>query len=464
MARADCSAAVWAQRDFGAADLGDVRRTKRLVRVATALAEKSEGTLPGAFSSWAELKAAYRLFANEEATYLKIIQPHWDRTRKECGAPGEYLLVEDSTSLDFTSHPAVTGVGPIGNDFCKGLNLHTTLALRIEGWDSAHNPEVTVQGLFAQRCWTRALRKKRESKRERLRRSNRESQRWAAIFAESGGPPQGSKWTLEADRESDIYEVFGRCRQAGVDFIIRAAQPRALHKEHQSVFEAVRRSPLKGRFSIGLRARPGQGAREADLEVRATTVTLRPPQRPDGRSEPFTVNVVEAREPCPPRGSEAIHWVLLTSWDSETFEQALRVVKAYSQRWLIEEYHKALKTGVNIERSQLSTAKRIEALLAVLVVVAARLLQAKLLATSKPEERIKPDQAGPEAMAILEARFGKPRGGWTHRSFFESIARLGGFLGRKGDGSPGWLTIWRGWQKLMTMVEGYSLGRDERAS
>ncbi len=446
MARAGCSAAIWAQRHFGAAELGDVRRTKRLVRVATALAEKSEGTLPGAFPSWAELKAAYRLFANEEATYLKIIGPHWDRIRKECGAPGEYLLVEDSTSLDFTSHPAVEELGPIGNDFCKGLNLHTTLALRIEEWDSAQNPEVTVQGLFAQRCWTRddAPSKKRERKGERLQRSTRESKRWAAIFAESGGPPQGSKWTLVADRECDIYEVFEKCRQAGVDFIIRAAQPRALHEEHQSVFEAVGRSPLKGRFSISLRARPGQGAREADLEVRATTVTLRPPQRPAGRSEPLTVNVVEAREACPPRGSEAIHWVLLTSWVIETFEQALRVVRAYSQRWLIEEYHKALKTGVNVERSQLSTAKRLEALLAVLAVVAARLLQAKLLATSKPEERIKPDQAGPEAMAILEARFGKPRGGWTHRSFFESIARLGGFLGRKGDGSPGWLTIWRG--------------------
>ena len=113
-----------------------------------------------------------------------------------------------------------------------------------------------------------------------------------------------------------------------------------------------------------------------------------------------------------------------------------------------------------MERTQLSTAKRIEALLGVLAVVAVRLLQSKLLAVSKPDEKVRPDQIRSEAVDILEARFGKPKGGWTQRTLFESIARMGGFLARKGDGTPGWLTIWRGWQQLALMAEGYGLAQE----
>jgi hypothetical protein len=451
---------VWAQKEFGSAQLGDSRRTQRLVQVAQALAERPQGTLPGTFSSWAELKGAYRLFATEDATYDKVIGPHWERTRRECREGGEYFLIEDSTLLDFSNHPGVEGLGRIGDDAGLGFNLHTTLALRVEGWNQADEPEVTAIGLFGQRCWTRQdpPKKGRETKLDRLKRP-RESERWAAVFEESGGPPVGARWTFVADREGDIYEVFEKCERAGVEFDIRASQPRALQGGDRSVFQAVARSPLKGSYSLEVRARPGQAARTARLEVRATTVTLRPPQRPGGRSDPFTVNVVEAREVHPPKGVEAIHWVLLTSWPVETFKHALRVIKAYSQRWLIEEYHKALKTGVHMERSQLSTAKRIQALLGVLAVVAVRLLQTKLLATSKPDERVDPEQIRSEALDVLEARFGKPKGGWTQRTLFESIARMGGFLARKGDGSPGWLTIWRGWQRLALMAEGYGLAQ-----
>jgi hypothetical protein len=454
-------AGVWAQREFGSADLGDARRTKRLVQTAAALVERPQGTLPGTFSSWAELKAAYRLFANEDATYEKIIRPHWEHTRQDCREAGEYLLIEDSTLLDFTGHVGGEGLGRIGNDWGLGLNLHTTLALRVEGWNEAQEPEVTAMGVFGQRCWSRQdpPKRGREKKLQRLQRA-RESERWATVLRDSGGRPAGAQWTYVADRESDIYEVFQKCQQAGADFDIRASQPRALQGEGQSVFQAVARSPSIGKYSVDLRARPGQAARTASLEVRVTTVTLRPPQRPGGRSDPLRVNVVEAREPKAPKGCEAIHWVLLTSWTVETFEQALRAIKAYSQRWLIEEYHKALKTGVHMERSQLSTAKRIEALLGVLAVVAVRLLQSKLLATSKPDEAVRPDQIRSEAVDILEARFGKPKRGWTQRALFESIARVGGFLGRKGDGSPGWLTIWRGWQHLALMAEGYGLAQE----
>jgi hypothetical protein len=196
------------------------------------------------------------------------------------------------------------------------------------------------------------------------------------------------------------------------------------------------------------------------VEVRSCVVTLRGPWRPQRKPPDLIVHVVEAREVDAPEGPKPIHWVLLTSWPTEDFVSCLRVVKAYAKRWLIEEYHKALKTGAGIEESQLSSAGAIQALLGILAVVAVRLLNMKLLAWSRPEEAISPEVVGPEVLKILEAKRGKPKGGWTHRTLLVRIAGLGGFLGRKSDGLPGWQTIWRGWDRLILLVQGYDLARE----
>jgi hypothetical protein len=261
------------------------------------------------------------------------------------------------------------------------------------------------------------------------------------------------------DREADIFETFGRCQENLWHFIIRANQPRALADQGGSVFTAVAAGRKLGRFFVDLRARPGQGARRAKVAVRTCTVSLRGPWRPGGWLEPCTVQVVEAREMDAPQGVEPIHWVLLTDWPCQTLQEAMRVIKAYTRRWLIEEYHKCLKSGTGIEQSQLATAQHITALLGILAVVAVRLLHAKLLARTRPQEPVGPEELGPEAMTILQKKFGRPRGGWTNQYLLVDIARLGGFLARKSDGSPGWITIWRGWHKLMLLVQGYDLAK-----
>jgi len=426
--------------------------------VAGGVAENPCGTLPGAFSQWAELKAAYRLLDNDKVTYQDILAPHLDSTRAACQRPGEYLLIEDTTELDFTGRAVGEQMGRIGNDGGRGLFAHTTLAVRVEGWNTQEEPEVTVVGLFDQKCWVRqdTTRCSREKKADRLRR-RRESERWGAVFDKTANPGPSVRWTYIADRESDIYEAFERCRANSIEYVIRASQPRALAEQGGSVFQAVAKSPVLGRFSVHLRARPGQRARTAKLELRSCSVTLRPPWRPDGKLEAFELNVVEAREVNAPRGVSAIHWVLLTSWACEQFKQAMRVVKTYARRWLIEEYHKALKTGTKAQESQLRTRGGIEALLGLLAVVAVRLLQTKLLGATKPDEPLAPGEICPEALAVLEATFGKPSGGWTHSTALVAIARLGGFLARKSDGNPGWITLWRGMQKLMLLVRGFEL-------
>jgi len=140
MATADLGVRAWAKRQFAGADLGDKRRTRRLANVAADIANKPVGTLPPAFDSWAELKAAYRLLEGPAVTFERIIAPHGQNTRQACERPGQYLMIEDTTSLDFSRRRNVQGLGPIGNGGGTGLNVHSTLAVRGEGWTVQHEP------------------------------------------------------------------------------------------------------------------------------------------------------------------------------------------------------------------------------------------------------------------------------------------------------------------------------------
>lgn len=453
----------WAHKQFDPVDLGDARRTRRLVKVGAGLAAKSYGTLPRSFPLTKDLKAAYRLLANPAVRYDKILQPHLQQTRQAMSQPGQYLVIEDPTSLDFTGRLVGQGLGRIGDDRGQGLFLDTSLGVAVDGYDAQDHPQVRLLGLLAQQHWERTgpAHQGHETTKQRLSRP-RESEHWAAIFPAMPPLTQGVRWTFLADRESDLYETFGRCRQGGVDFIIRANRPRALLEESPSTLQKVRSSRVRAQFDLDLRARPGQPARTAHLRVRATQALLRPPYRPDSTLEPCVVWVVEAREERPPKRVKPLDWVLLTNWPILDAPVALRVIGTYACRYLIEEYHKALKSGMRIEDSQLEDPQRLEALLAIHAVAAVRLLQLKHLAVQEPDRPLEPGQVDADILAILQGRLGLPAHGWTAVTLLKSIARLGGFLARTGDGMPGWQTLWWGWQELMTLLCGYRLAKGMR--
>jgi len=448
-------AAQWAQIEFGFAQLGDRRRTKRLVNIAQHLAANPGGTLPQAFPHWAELKAAYRLLDGPGVSFDKILAPHLERTRAACREPGEYLLIEDTTLLDYSHHCAAQDLGRIGDGQGRGFELHSNLAVRVEAWNLQQRPEGTVVGLLGQQCDCPRPRPPGETEPERWRRP-RKSQRWAAALKAAGSPPEGCQWIYLGDRETDFYEPIQICQQHGIDFVIRARHDRRLAEEAGHLQEALSRAPILGQTTVELRARPGQAARTAIVELRRVRVDLDGPWRPGGWQPPLTeITAVEVREIHAPEGvQEPLHWILLTSLPCESWAAVQRVVGRYTARWWIEEYHKALKTGTGVEESQLERGYRLEALIAVLAVVAVRLLGTKLLARSRPEGVEAVESFGAEALAILEKKLGLPNGGWTNQSVLIATARLGGFLARKRDGMPGWQTIWRGWQRLMWMCEG----------
>jgi hypothetical protein len=445
----------WAQEEFAFADLGDPRLNKRLVNVATNLAANPGGTLPQAFSDWAELKSAYRFFDNRSVDFEKVLQSHWERTRRACREPGEYLMIEDSTALDFTRHRRTQDLGVIGDGQGRGFELHSALAVRVEAWTLEQRPEGQVVGLFDQRCRRPRPAPEGESRRKRLERP-RKSNWWADAFGRVGGPPGGCRWIYIADRESDFYEPIRLCQQVPVDFVIRGFQDRRLADEAGKLREALARGPVLGQSTVELRSRGGESARTAIVEMGSVQVDLDGPWRPGGWQEPLRgVWAVKVREVQAPEGvKEPLQWVLLTSLPCRTLAEARRIVGRYTARWWVEEYHKALKSGAGIEDSQLKRAGRLEPLIAVLAVVAVRLLNTKMLARSRPEGSEAKQSFGPEALAILAKKFGQPKGGWTNRNVLVATARLGGFLARKHDGMPGWQTLWRGWQRLIWMCQG----------
>lgn len=449
----------WAQIEFSGVKLHDARYTKRLVKIGDQLAAQPGGTLPQAFEDWADLKAAYRFFADPRNSFEKLQSTHRQRVVSECRAPGEYLLIEDTTQLDFTGR-SCEDMGYTTREG-RGFFLHTTLAVRVAGWDLNQRPEGTVLGLLGQQCWNRMGRSRNgKETRAQLNQRQRESDRWARAIVEALVPdPEGQRhWVFIADREADFYEPIQRCLAGKVDFVIRAYHHRRLADCSEPYLEAVSKAPVVGTMAVELRARPAAAARTAVVEVRSLRVSLQGPYRRGQRMEDFTVNVLEVRESSPPEGNQPLLWILLTSLSCQRWSEIQRVIGRYCARWWVEEYHKALKSGVGVEQSQLEKQYRVESLIAVLAVVAVRLINLKFLARARPDEPVDVKLFGKRTLQLLEKRFGPPvQSEWTHRQLVRAIARMGGFIGRRGDGEPGWQTIWRGWQRLMWMTEGADL-------
>ena len=447
----------WAQQEFGLVDLKDKRLDNRLVKIAGALAHSPSGTMPSAFPLWADLKATYRLLDHLEFTFDDIQKPHREKTWNLIQEPGEYLLIEDTTQVDFSNLRHSRNLGPIGDGRGRGLMMHTDLAIKVQGWNLEQRPECTVAGLLHQEIWTRTKTGLRqENWRDRLKRP-RESERWARFFAFTARKNPDAQYVYIADRESDFHEPMERCQDAGIDFVIRAYRDRRLAGEQGSLLERLAEGAVIGQMDVEIRGRTGEKDRVATMNLRTCRVEFLGPWRPGGNKSNQSINVVEVLEESPTFGSQPLHWILLTSLPCERLVELKRIVGRYCARWIIEEYHKALKTGTGVQESQLKCEHRLENLIAVLAIVAVRLLNTKCIARAKPEMKLCNQDLNQNEIKILTAKFGVPKEGWTNKTLWISIARLGGFLARKGDGMPGWITIWRGWSKLKDMCEGLEI-------
>jgi hypothetical protein len=237
--------------------------------------------------------------------------------------------------------------------------------------------------------------------------------------------------------------------------VARASRDRIIHTlqgEEQYLMQWARQLPSQTTKEVVLRGRNGLPARTVRLQVAWAACDMPAPRVGKERGgPPLRVSIVRAWEADPPEGVEALEWVLVTTLVVTDAATAVQVIEYYECRWIIEEYHKCLKTGCAMEARQLETADGLEALLGFLAIVAVRLLQLREASRQQPDAPARHFIA-PELLKTLQSYLKLPPGDLTLREYWRAVARLGGFLGRKSDGDPGWQTLWRGWQKLQDLA------------
>jgi hypothetical protein len=446
-------AQIWAETQFSTADLHDKRRTDRLVYLATQVTADPSGSFPEQTESWNDLRAAYNLFDCKEVTFQAIASPHWELTKK---TKAEFLLIiADTTEIDYGPRRKIAGVSPVGSGIGQGFHLHSGLMVSAE--------EDRVYGLAGQLIHHRQPAPEGETRTERLKRDDRESQIWSELVNQIGSPPSGTRWVHVVDRGADDIEFFYSCQQTETDWVARAKHMtrKVITPEggNTSLKSYIHKLAEVGSFTLKLRARPKQPARTAKLVVcfgmlKMPTPILISPSLKKAKPEPIPMWVVWVREVETPQGVDPIEWVLYTSLAVGNFDDAMSIVSHYEKRWLIEEWHKVMKTGLRVEARQLKTSARLEAMMGLMSVAAVRLFQMKAEARTAPDRRAEEIVPPKYVRALKAIRKMKASTELTVGQCFREIAKLGGFLGRRSDGEPGWITIWRGWDKLQTMVRG----------
>lgn len=448
----------WAQQQWGNAELGDKRRTHRAVRLGAQIANHPQDSLPGQTQSWGDLKAAYRLLHEEDITHAALSVPHWRQTREHAErAKGTVLFIQDGSHLDFTFRD-IHGLGRIGNNAGQGLLIHSTLAL-------LPGSSATTLGVAHQLVWVRdaIAYKPQESRVQRYRRQARESDHWFSALEAIGRVPEHAHWVSVGDRESDIFHYWRQARALGWECLLRLAQDRRIILDNGAldyVKQWAAQLVPRAHESLSLRVRPERVARHAKLSMAWGHVHILPPRNDPGSRElaPISAWVLRVWEVTPPVGEPPLEWLLLSTSPIDTAAQARERVAWYRHRWLIEQYHKALKTGCRMEQSQLHDGQALMRLLGFLSIVAVRLLQVQSLARSAPDLPASRTVDIQLLEFLCHLRQINLVDMTVHR-FWREVARLGGFLARRHDGEPGWQTLWKGWNYLYPRFEGYLIGK-----
>jgi hypothetical protein len=323
----------WAEEEFGAAEFGDERIRKRLCELARDFYAKPQANIPQACGSRAKTKAAYRFLDHTETTMEKILQPHYETTLRRLKGKEVVLAVQDTTSLNYSTHPATEGLGTIGyQKRMLGLNVHNTMAFSVEG---------TPLGLLDVQWWTREPKEfGKKDKRHTLPIEQKESYKWLKSYKVVSEAQKRLKETMlvsVGDREADIYEFFQEASKnpSGPKLLIRAEQDRLLADGQGHLWEHMAKAPLGGIQILRVPRREKQPAREAQLEVRFSEVTLKPPQGKTYLSD-VTVWAIWAQEVNAPEETAALQWMLLSTIQTSTFEEATERLRWYALRWGIE--------------------------------------------------------------------------------------------------------------------------------
>lgn len=458
--KANASDPSWAVEEFTHVALKDERLTRRCPLIASALEQHPTLPLNQACEDWADAKAAYRFMDNPKVVPAALLAPHQARTVERIKAHSVVLAVQDTTFLNYTAHPQTEGMGEIGTkeQNQRGFGLHTTLAV---------TPDGLPLGILTQAFFIRPIGEPAHTPAE-LRKipiEDKESYRWLEAMEQTLAlVPEGVQMVTVCDREADIYELFALAHKREASLLVRASADRRLaEKKIQHLWEKVERHRAVGELTVDIVGNQKRAARQATVTLRFCEVTLKPPTRPAGQAKllPVTLTAILVREEHPPAEiDEPIEWLLLTTTAVSQLKDVLGVVQWYCRRWQIEVFHKVLKSGCDVEECRLQTAARLQNYITLKGVVAWRLHWLTYINRTNPElpctEVLTPAEWQALYMRIHHTTVLPNKLPTVHEAV-RWLAKLGGFLSRKGDGEPGITVIWRGWHRLQDLAAIWSL-------
>lgn len=468
----------WSNEEFAGIEFGDKRLNERIKRTSQMLYEKPIASINEACGGWIDTKAAYRLFDNNKVKADKIIDALRQATLKRMKDHKTVLAIQDTTFFNYDSHESKTGLGIIHSNKVpvQGILAHNTLITTVDG---------LLLGLFDQKIYARKIKKKRSPHYSKIK--NKVSYRWLeSIQTLRTHISENQSCIVIGDREADIFELMDGCQGLAFVFIFRSTHDRVVGERqrrwgaeqnaNEYLIEFIEKKEIKTQIEIEIDDHKTQKKRIAKLDLRFAPVTFPAPwrldynvdgpsqknqDRPTGSRLKVNLFVVEVKEENAPKGSQKIHWRLLTSIPVDTISSAKKVIELYQLRWTIEIYHRVLKSGCQVEQCRLETFARLERCLTLYSVIAWRLLWMTKMNQKEPNEKCT-KIFSPEEWHALYRISNKtkslPKQIPSIRQSIRWMAQLGGFLARKSDGEPGITTVWRGWQSLNNFLHHSTYG------
>ncbi len=438
-----------AKEDWSDASLGDERLDKRAMLIGTEFLKNPFVSPPKMMKSLKATKAFYRFMDSDKVSHEKLISSHVEKTREKLAGHKTILAVQDSITLSLDRNYEIEGLYPIGgNKICetKGIVVHNTISV------IPYEEYGIIEGLLHQTIHQRKIKEERNK-------DNNDNILWIKSIEAIGNPPPNTTIIDVMDRGADIISVMNSSIKNNHEFIVRAKHDRYLNeKEGIRLFEFTKSLPVAGHTFLEIQGNNGRKKRTAKLNISFSNILL--PQTDDkGKKEPIECFVVHVLEDNCQDEQEPLEWFILTSIDVRSFDNALTIVRYYSFRWIIEEYHKCMKTGFRLEETQLKKLRRIENLLGFIAVSSVKLLQLRDIVRNDPNADAK-EYVEREDIDIVRAYYKIENKEMTIDRFLRYIAQMGGFLNRKSDGNPGWQSIWEGWKFFLGIKEGVRLQKE----
>lgn len=450
---------------FGEVDLGHKSRNRCFERIAQQISRHPGGTLPDKLNDPNDYVAMVRLMNRAETTHESVLKPHYQRTLAKMQAhAGVVLIVHDTTVLDYSQRKKLQ-LAAVGNGHGSGYLCHNSLAVDPGSRD--------VFGLLSQILHQRVSVGKKEGVRQKRERLTRESRLWSHAVAACPAMPAGKRWVDVCDRGADLFEFLASEVRLGRSCLVRSMHNRRIRVGHDGAGQqTLLHNYLRTLPAVG----PAHAKKiyDSDLKMERTAklcvsfvpVEILPPHVKKGEYEdkPIKAWAVRVWEESAPAKGTKLEWMLVSLDPVTSATEAWEKSDWYGCRWMVEEYHKAQKTGCQVEDLQFRTEQALQPMIGLLSVTAVMLLNLRQ-AARRPDakERKATEVVAPIYEEVLRGhRYKKPRDEMSVYEFYMAVARLGGHMNRKADGFPGWLTLWRGWQKLENMVAGVEIDRWQR--